>query len=178
MAASMAGCASTSLWGATWGTNRTESGGMDAMARIVEVARPSHDVAWSLDVVGPPCPSAACEQKDDSGWHMYSVERFFDAPLVFNVTCTATTIAFETVDAIKRSERRPGAWSLHERTAEIGTHEVVGRGAFEFKPHWRAARVVAARPRTRATRDLAYHLVVSNDWGAEATHEVACPVGS
>ena len=69
-----------SLWGATWGTNRTESGGMDAMARIVEVARPSHEVAWSLDVVGPPCPSAACEQKDDSGWHMYSVRRFFGRP--------------------------------------------------------------------------------------------------
>ena len=119
-----------------------------------------------------------CEQKDDSGWHMYSVERVFDAPLVFNVTCDATTIAFDAVDAIKRSERRPGAWSLNERTAEIGKHEVVGHGTFEFAPHWRPARVVAARPRARDARDFAYHLVVTNDWGAKATHEIECAVGS
>ena len=48
--------------------------------------------------------------------------------LYLNASCDATSVAFETVDAIKRSERRPGAWSLHERTAKIGTHEVVGRG--------------------------------------------------
>ena len=53
----------TSFWGATWGTNRTDGGGMDAMARVLEVSRwPCHTMPHHVT----PCHTHTCEV---SRWH-------------------------------------------------------------------------------------------------------------
>ena len=77
----------------------------------VEVT-PDGAEAWTLEVYSE--PDASCADDDggcvrDSGaapgWFFYSIERFYDGPLVFNATCSAQdgALAFSAVNAYKQS---------------------------------------------------------------------------
>ena len=70
---------------------------------------------------------------------------------------------------------RARASCLAQRSWDIGETTLVASGKFDFEAHWRPTTVALPRPAaTRQQHRNAYHLLVKNDWGAEATAEIAC----
>ena len=136
---------------------------------------PSHVGADALEltVAGPECAQAACADRSPdggvpTGWSMYSVERFFFAPLVYGVKCESSTLALQTHAAIKESRAAPGTVAV--RAAAGRTLAAV---AFRWEPYWLVTSLTVALPAMYAGR--ASEVVVANEWGDETRVEVTCP---
>ena len=71
------------MLGCWWPSNKVTADD-DACCKVQEVVRDSSDVAFELQVYGEKtCTTGTCDVED--GWLMYSVERFYEAPLVYDV---------------------------------------------------------------------------------------------
>ena len=98
-------------------------------ARVLELTRDTHEVALELTVAGPECAHAACADRSPdggvpTGWSMYSVERFFFAPLVYGV--------------MREQHARAADARRHQGVARRARH---GRRARRGRPHARGRRV-------------------------------------
>ena len=87
--------------------------------RAFEVERDSKLTAWQVSVSGPKCTTAdagattgLCARDGGEGWTSYSVERFYSAPLVYNVSCVGTELRFSTVNNFKQSNTYAGKASI------------------------------------------------------------------
>ena len=123
-----------------------------------------------------------------TGWLAYSVERFYDAPLVHGVACAPIAgeravgegapmrLVFSAHDAFKVHSAERGAFRVAELvggSAEIeeGTI-VVPRTEFTFVPHWRTTTIEHVSSALRSGRD--YALTVENRFEQTRTVRVRC----
>lgn len=147
-------------------------------AQLVEVTR-DRDVAWQLSVYGAASETCAadgdldCKQAIDRGWKVYSVERFYDAPLAYNATFVRTPgtsgglLSFFAHSAFKRGYKTHGRWALN---GPLGA----AHGTFKFEAHWRAFHVVAnLTNHTRLAKGTApLVLTVTDEYHQSATVDV------
>ena len=137
------------------------------------------DVAWQLSVYGAASIGCAadgdldCKQAIDRGWKVYSVERFYDAPLVYNATFvrfpgkSGGLLSFFAHSAFKRGYKTHGRWALN---GPLGA----AHGTFKFEAHWRAFHVVAnLTNHTRLAKGTApLVLTVTDEYHQSATVDV------
>ena len=133
-------------------------------AKIVEIVRETSELAFEVKVVAeamsePECPDDVCDIRD--GFFMYSVERFYDAPLVWDASYDRKTgaLTFRTANTYKQSSKYDGSWAVSD--ADGATR---ASGTFTFDAYWRATRVDAD---AGADLDGDLTLVVTNQHGTD-----------
>jgi len=143
-------------------------------AQVLEVTRDgdSSEVAWEMTVTGESCSDKGGCDRTENGWSIYSAERFYDAPLVWNFTCSnvddVLDASFSTVNTFKSMSTQPGSWSLVTRKSS----EHVASGDFSFEPHWRSTTVPIELDVD--AKDHALTLTVTNRWGETVSKDVDC----
>merc|ERR1712070_119089 len=117
-----------------------------------------------MSMVGRECEEAHCTRSEGAGWTFYSIERFYTAPLVYNISCSEQTVAFSTANIFKQNNAYSGTYEI----ADSSNGEVLASGAFDWSAHWRKTTVevdLASSPTGRM------RLLVTNQWG-DSTREV------
>ena len=132
--------------------------------RAIEVTRPGGETAWQLDVKGVKCDESECKRAAGSGWTFYSIERFYTAPLLYNVACAGGQLTFSTHNNFKQSD----ASEAHYEVTSGGSK--VASGTFYFTPHWRDTLVAVDVTGTTGEVDV----TVRNTWGDETLESVEC----
>merc|ERR1712146_603561 len=76
-------------------------------------------------------------------WKMYSVERFFADPIIWDVKCDwdSKKVSFMTVNNFKQNNADYGSYKLYQGKGRNA--EMVGMGTFNFNAHWTPTRVHA-----------------------------------
>ena len=133
--------------------------------RAVEITRPGGDTAWQLDVVGAPVTEAEYTRSKGDEWTFYSIERFYTAPLVYNLTCSVGTLSFSTHNNFKQSNPSKAMYAV---TSETGSS--LGSGTFDFTPHWRETFVSVDAQGLTGVVDVS----VTNTWGDETVKSAQC----
>ena len=109
-------------------------------ARVAEITRDSMETAFRLDIYGKKTCADGETCARGTGWLMYSVERFYEGPLVYDVTCDGHDVTFGVANAFKQASQYEGFFNItDDKDAELAT------GRFSFAPHWRATCAVEAR---------------------------------
>ena len=143
------------IMGSYWSSKYDVKAGQQ-LAGIIEVTRETKEVAWHLKVYGPPCAAnstggvnygnGTCETNTYHGWEMFSVERFYAAPVLANPgnssgapLCAGGELSFTVFDSFKASSIYPG----HFKLVEVHTGHVAASGTFHFAAHWRRTVVTA-----------------------------------
>ena len=141
-------------------------GSVEYDERAVEITRPGGEIAWQLEVMGAVCTATEgeCDRSTGDGWTFYSIERFYTAPLVYNLTCSVGTLSFSTHNNFKQSNPSPARYALSGALGSLGS------GTFDFTPHWRDTFVSV----DASGLDGDVNLTVTNTWGDETTKIVAC----
>ena len=138
-------------------------------AKVVEVVRETKDVAWSLEVYGQQeCEDKECERSNNVGWKMYSAERFFVAPVVYNVTCGSGTLSFTTQNNFKQLNPYDGTYVL----ADKSSGDTVASGDLTWLPHWRATDLVGIT--FDSDGETSKTLTVTNQFGDETVKDITC----
>lgn len=138
----------------------------DYEAKIVEVVRNSSEIAWQLEVFGgSTCDSGNCLV--NASWYMYSVERFFPRPLVYDVRCEDGFLSFTTQSTFKRSNAESGTYEIYD----AATGSLLASTAFDFEAHWRPSYLNAT---AGVTDGLAGRVVVTNQFGTNRTVSFHC----
>lgn len=146
---------------------------VDYEARAIEIVRDTKETAWRMDVYGRnSCSERICTRNNAEGWKMYSIERFYTAPLVYNVTCTPGTrhaeILFKTVNNFKQNDEFEGTYKLKDSTQKL-----IKEGTFMYLAHWRATTVTFHFGGGNEAGS-SYVLSVKNQWGDETPHAIQC----
>ena len=99
---------------------------------------------------------------------MYAVERFYDAPLVWNVTCAGGggDLSFLAVSAFKQQNKAPAKYAV-ECDSATTTH----RGKMMFAPHWRPTELVASRGNYGCSSG---RLTVIDEWDQSTSVNFTC----
>ena len=184
--------------GSYW-SRRTSNATADdeADAGVLEVSRATGEVAWHMRIYGKACPTDDCgdvwngdSRSKDSSWTMYSVERFYDAPLLPSPSLDGTNgtnaapecvlardgggdaaeVRFTVFDSYKSSSRKGGTFTL----GEVSTGRSVASGTFTFNPHWRPTVVSAPVDVRRRSEPLELELVVNNSRGRGVSRAFNC----
>ena len=107
-----------------------------------------------------------------AGWVSYSVERLYDAPLVYNATCPVVkVVSFSAASAFKQSSTSPARYTIRR-----GGKALVS-GEFDLAAHWRSTRVDAyyhSGFSKCGTGEDACVLEVTNAWGATSAMNFTC----
>ena len=160
------------MLGSNWpeSYSRPDGGEFSHDLRLFEVHRASARVAWQAKVYGN--ASATRTAGKFEGWLAYSVERFYDAPLVWELRCAAGGISFAAASAMKMNNLSPARFSLRLKA----TREVLVDGAFELLAHWRSTRINATASASASARlaGASAELEVTDVWGSVRTKEVFC----
>ncbi|KAH8098694.1 hypothetical protein JL720_1654 [Aureococcus anophagefferens] len=133
-------------------------------AQIQEVT-PAQEVAWELSIYGgSDCSDTAsysCIRSINQGWKIYSVERFYDSPVVYNATFFNGTLEFLAHSSFKLSHRTTGRWDpLYE-------DRIVAAGEVVFDAYWKPSTVLAETTWGRNDSAVRYRnvgLVVTDVW--------------
>lgn len=136
-------------------------------ARIAEVDRASSMLAYDVKIYGNTiCESERC-QRTTKGWKLYSVERFYKRPLIWNVTCdtAANEIRFLTVNNFKQNNEYLGHYNLTDKSGLL-----LASGEFNFSAHWRAAEVVIENIKDHDSVTVS----VTNIWQDSKTVTASC----
>jgi hypothetical protein len=133
-------------------------------AQIQEVT-PAQEVAWELSVYGgSDCSDTAsysCIRSINQGWKIYSVERFYDSPVVYNATFFNGTLEFLAHSSFKLSHRTTGRWDL------LYEDRIVAAGEVVFDAYWKPSTVLAETTWGRNDSAVRYRnvgLVVTDVW--------------
>ena len=132
-------------------------------AKIAEITRGSYETAFELEVSsGRACDADPCTV--DGTWLMYSVERFYTAPLVANLTCEGGALAsFTTWNTYKQSSEYPASYKVLDDDGDASS-----RGTFDFAAHWRSTTVrVSDAPSSGS-------VYVENQFGSNTTKTSSC----
>jgi hypothetical protein len=155
-----------------WPAQLSPDAGVEADAYFQEIT-PEKDVAWEMafyntdaTLPGRGCrydaTDPACVRDIFIGWKAYSVERFYDAPPVYDFERVDDGYAFSAHAAIKLQHASPAAWrALNAAGADLAA------GAFDLPAHHLQARVAFAAPPDAAA------LVVRDAWGQESRVDLA-----
>lgn len=146
-----------------WATKSCDPYSYDA--QIVETVRDTHEVAWSARIYGN---SSAKLASVYAGWSMYSAERIFLQPIVFDLTCVNrgynrnesnapyVTISASVHNTFKQSNAYEGRYSIYD-----GVGSRVVTGSFEFLPFWEKT-VVSVNV---SHFDCNGKVKIENEWG-------------
>lgn len=142
-------------------------------AHVVEITRDKAK-AFELSIMGYGATHSA-RRSSQVGWKMYSVERFYGSPLVYNASCADGELAFVTNNAFKQNDEYSGSFTLKttqassDGTTEAGT--VVSKGVVTWQPHWLATAVSGSY---HAAEYDELELTVTNQFGSSTTKTVTC----
>jgi len=139
--------------------------------RASEIDRTTKELAWDMKVYGNnECTEENCIEQD--GWRMYSVERFYENPLVHHVVCDvdAEMIYFTVHNNFKQNNEYIGTYKLTETNEYQSPHHTMGH--FNFSAHWRPTYVSVPISGNAAKTDM--KLVVTNQWGQKQVTHVDC----
>ena len=152
-----------------WPAKLAPSLGLTADVSFVEIAR-GGEVAWRMDfsntgaTVGGPCVDdgdVGCERSKNLGWKAYSVERFYDGPVVYDAGLVDGALKFTAHAALKRQRPSPGTWTLLD-----ADDAVLSTGAFDFAKHSLPTKVHLDAPAASARGAFdARRLAVEDEWG-------------
>ena len=145
-----------------------DAGGMFDV-RVEELVRATHLPAWCADVQGPLCEVGTCADAFAS-WKIYSAERFYSQPLVWDVACSASAreLAFLTVNNFRQNNADLASYAVR---AVDANRTLLASGSFSFSPHWLPTRVSVALANTSAEGYVVY---VTNKWDIETAAYFAC----
>ena len=145
-----------------------DAGGMFDV-RVEELVRATHLPAWRADVQGPLCEVGTCADAFAS-WKIYSAERFYSQPLVWDVACSASAreLAFLTVNNFRQNNADLASYAVR---AVDANRTLLASGSFSFSPHWLPTRVSVALANTSAEGYVVY---VTNKWDIETAAYFAC----
>ena len=144
-------------------------------ARAMELVRATKLRAWSASVQGRLCERGTCDNSKRGEWRMYSVERFYTAPLVHSVTCASagsgSVLSFASHNNFKQNNPDPAHWYILDSAG----NEVMD-GAFSFRPHWAPATVTVtfASDSKLGTGEESGSIRVKNKWGDTTTESFSC----
>lgn len=164
------------ILGCAWPQVVYQSENPDFDVRALEVVRSTNETAWEMTVYGERCINghkeneAECGRTLGQGWTMYSVERFYTKPLVYNVTCSRHghehQVYFNTHNIFKQNNYYEGNFRVVTKL-----DGVLQRKTFDFTPHWRETIIqtnFSAIPREK------YYVYVENQWKDENMVEFEC----
>merc|ERR1719198_2104943 len=114
------------------------------------------------------------------GWSMYSVERFYTAPLVHDVSCTAdgdgTKLTFKTNTPFKMNNFHSGSYKVFDEgvNAANGEDWLTGDN-FKFSPYWRHTYLEVDLS-DYADDDGSFNgmLAVFDQWGDRTANHIQC----
>lgn len=154
------------------GTQKQE----DYDLKVFEVEPVSGDIAWSMEIYRKAYrenrKNAQGEWGSTTGWLSYSSERFYQAPLIWDLVCNKTTdtkdgfvnVSFYTVNSIKQNNFAQGFYKL----VDLGDKVLVAN-SISFEPHWMATQIHIGY------QGLPPHLLkVSNEWNQVTEKTVDC----
>ena len=152
-----------------WFGRLAPSLGATADATFAQIT-PEKAVAWQMeffnsgDTVGGKCDKdgdAGCERSQTRGWKAYSVERFYDGPVVYDAGLVDGALKFTAHAALKRQRPSPGTWTLLD-----ADDAVLSTGAFDFAKHSLPTKVHLDAPAASARGAFdARRLAVEDEWG-------------
>ena len=179
---------SGNLLGCSWPQTISPDATWQYDARAFEIVRESKEVAWEMYVIGTRCnpknvgysKGTGCTRSPHGGvglgWSLYSVERFYPAPLVWDIDCVGAatadagiTMRFTAVNSFKQNNQAIGRFML---IGDGDSTPVVEPTDFAFNNFWRGTNVTFAT--TDADSTFTGHLVVTNQWGDNSTKAVTC----
>ena len=151
-------------------------------ARAFEVVRETKRTAWEAFVIGERCTSPAdgsdgCVRAPKggypTGWSMYSVERFYDAPLVAKVQCHHNLLNFTAFNAFKMNGDHAGVAKVYASGSNGARGDApLKTRDFTFSPHWRPT--VLTVDLQSEVGELTGLLAVTNEWGDETLKHFSC----
>lgn len=156
-------------------------------AQAVEVDMDTKEVAWELKVNGI-CDytreEGGCKRTELEGWTIYSIERFYTAPLVYSASCVDDVVSFTTQNNFKQMSLEDAVVSISD--ASDGT--TYATDSFQFAQYWRATDVEVSlaadvtkvdtgsqtltKPVTDSTDEVV--VTVTNTWGDSTSVSVKC----
>ena len=148
--------------------------------RAMEIVRSTKLRAWSVDIQGNKCDNAVCDLTQTGNWRMYSVERFYTAPVVSQVNCYTSDddeelyLMFHTWNNFKQNNADPGYYELEAKDGDSVT-----TGNFSFAPHWAPTKMninIADTSFDTGYNSFGY-LLVTNKWGDETKIVFSCKSG-
>ena len=150
---------------ATWWQSDTYSADDTYDSAIVEVTTDS-EVAFEAKFYSDrECSDDECSI-DDESWYAYSVERFYEYPVVYSVSCTeGSTLSFTAHDTHKSTAETSATYKIYDASGSLMT-----KGDFDFAAHWRAADVDVSSSSIPSKGTLA----VVNQYGSTATETFEC----
>jgi hypothetical protein len=182
---------SGNLLGSSWPTVIDASSEFQYDARIFEIERGTKDTAWEMFIIGQRCThpedaSSGCVRSSmggyPSGWSMYSVERFYDAPLVWNITCAlgdddgGSILNFNTHNNFKMNGYHNGTYKIFNEGTNgaanaAGQTDPVVEQTFSFEPHWRSTYISVSVQQSVTTDGM---ITVTNEWGRRTVKHYSC----
>ena len=96
---------------------------------------------------------------------MYSVERFYDAPLVWDVSCDGRAVGFKAANVFKQASVYSGTYAVTDAKGDD-----LASGTFDWGIHWRTADVTARLSATSKSGSL----YVENQFGQNTTVAYDC----
>lgn len=150
-----------SLQCADWATKTCDPYEFDA--QIVENVRDTHEVAWSVRIFGNPTSKLSSVY---AGWSMYSAERIYMKPIVFDVACTNSsanhqdatyvTVTASVHNTIKQSNAYPGKYTIYNDEGQE-----LASGIFYFLPFWETTFMSVKVPNFECNGKMK----IENEWG-------------
>jgi len=142
--------ATGNILGAGWVTQDLPGGlhpGMET--QVLEVVRETKETAWEVIVIG----NQTQDTKEPDrlvlmrSWGVYSAERMYAAPLVYNTQCHESSddgkiivdVSFTAQNRFKQSNKYPGFYEI--LATKDGVESVLTSGDFAFEPFFRPAQI-------------------------------------
>ena len=166
-----------SYWRQYYGNKNEDD---QAQSGIIEVVRGSSEMAWQLLVYGPECKKEKCQVSynypESPSWVMYSVERFYNVPLMPDPNraqqapaCVDDELSFTVYNTFKQSSGVKGSFEL----IEVDSGKVAAEGNFDFEAHWRPTYVTSGVDLSGAEKNNV-QLAVSNNRGKTLRYNFQC----
>ena len=150
---------------ACWWPSETINGSDAYEARVAEITRSTMETAFQLDIFGKETCAAGESCDRETGWLMYSAERFYDRPLVWDVACDGRDLSFKVANNFKQASAYDGTYA-----ATSAKGDAVASGDFAFGAHWREKKVTATL--SSASKDGT--LEVTNQYGDTTSVTYRC----
>jgi hypothetical protein len=165
------------LLGSFWMSNNNVSeylsrdAGEQFDVRAMEIVRETKLRAWSVSAQGLLCDEGVCDNSLTGEWRMYSVERFFVAPLIHTVSCASGALSFQAHNNFKQNNPDPASYEILD-----GDGEMVRFGTFAFRPHWAPSYIALDLGAGSALASGASvgTIRVRNKWGDKTDETFTC----
>jgi len=143
--------------------------------QIFEIVQDTKQIVWSLKINGVGCDFSKrdfCVRTPEIGWKVYSVERFYESPLVYNIKCSAGTLSFATQDIFKTNDAKQGFFALV--IGDKSSSTTLASGSFEFLPYWAQTTVSTTFNKALISGSTDVSVRVTNSYGKTSIISTTC----